>query len=134
MTLFSQQDKKKEEKTDEISLEELIEEKRAEMSRKDNLTKVTLQTFVAWKKRKIREKIEAEKKDKEKKKEKYMAGAKVGMSGREMFMFDPKMIQDEVRLFSACYVFLLAISSVLSQVLCFLLEGIFFPLPKSVLK
>ena len=67
------------------------------MSRKDNLTKVTLQTFVQWKKRKLREKVEKEKKDKEKKKEKYMAGAKVGMSGREMFMFDPKMIQQEVR-------------------------------------
>ena len=90
------QDKKKEEKTDEISLEELIEEKRAEMSRQENLTKVTLQTFVQWKKRKIREKLEKEKKDKEKKKEKFMAGAKVGMSGREMFMFDPKMVQDEV--------------------------------------
>merc|ERR1719210_762108 len=48
-------DKKREEKKDEISIEELIEEKRAELSRSNKqLTPVNLQTFVAWKKRKLR--------------------------------------------------------------------------------
>ena len=49
-----------------------------------------------WKKRKIQEKKEKEKKEKASKKDKFMAGVKVGMSGREMFMFDPKMVADEV--------------------------------------
>ena len=86
------QDKKKElEKKDETSLEELIEEKRAQLSSRTDLTKVTLQTFVLWKKRKLREKAEAIRKEKDKKKEKYKAGLAVGLSGREMFTFDPKM-------------------------------------------
>jgi len=65
------QDKKREEKKDEVSLEELIEEKRAQLSSRTDLTKVTLETFVQWKKRKLREKAEAEKKEKDKRKDKY---------------------------------------------------------------
>ena len=95
------QDKKKEEKTEEISLEELIEQKRAELSARTDLTKVTIETFVAWKKRKLKEKLDKEKKDSEKKKDKFMSGMKVGLSGREMFTFDPKMMADEVRLLEA---------------------------------
>ena len=85
-------DKKKEEKTDEVSLEELIEERRAELSSKaDQLTKVTIETFLMWTKRKLRDKKEAEEKEKDKRKDKYKAGLTVGLSGREMFTFDPKM-------------------------------------------
>ena len=87
------QDKKKEEKKDEISIEELIEQKRAELSAQNKeLTPVTLQTFVAWKKRKLREKAEQEKKDSDEKKKKMKAGVTVGMSGRDMFLFDPTML------------------------------------------
>ena len=45
--------KKKEQKQDkdEISLEELIEEERAKLG--TNLTKITLETFTTWKKRKV---------------------------------------------------------------------------------
>lgn len=89
-------DKKKlDEGLNEISLEELIEEKRAELSKRSDLTKVTLQTFVQWKKRKLKEKALAEKRDSKKKKDDYLAGGKMGLSGREMFMFDPKMLMDE---------------------------------------
>ena len=63
------QDRKKEEKKDQISIEELVEEKRAELSAKTDLTPVTLETFVKWKKRKLREKAEAAKKDASKKKD-----------------------------------------------------------------
>lgn len=38
-------DKKKEEKTDEVSLEELIEEKRAQLSSRTDLTKVRRRDF-----------------------------------------------------------------------------------------
>lgn len=79
-------------------MEELIEEKRAELSKRSDLTKVTLQTFVQWKKRKLKEKALAEKRDSKKKKDDYLAGGKMGLSGREMFMFDPKMLMDEVRI------------------------------------
>lgn len=44
-------DKKKDDKRDEISLEDLIEKERAALGPKQ--TKVTLETFLAWKKRKI---------------------------------------------------------------------------------
>jgi len=77
--------------TEETSLEELIEEKRAQLSSRADLTKVSLETFVQWKKRKLREKADAERKEKDKRKDKYKAGLTVGLSGREMFTFDPKM-------------------------------------------
>lgn len=45
--------KKKEQKEakDEISLEELIEEERTKLG--TNLTKITLETFTTWKKKKV---------------------------------------------------------------------------------
>lgn len=56
---------------------------------------VTLETFVQWKKRKLKEKADALKKESAKRKEKYKAGLSVGLSGREMFTFDPKMVGGE---------------------------------------
>jgi uncharacterized protein (DUF2344 family) len=87
---------KKEDKKDETSMEELIEQKRAQLSVK-NLTPVTLHSFVAWKKRKLREKAAAELKASKKKQEKMKAGFTLGISGRDMFTFDPKMAHDEVK-------------------------------------
>lgn len=85
-------DKKKEDKEEKTSIEELIEQKRAELSAQNKtLTPVNLQTFVAWKKRKLREKADQEKKDNEDKKKKMKSGLTVGMSGRDMFLFDPEM-------------------------------------------
>ena len=93
-------DKKKEEKKEEISIEELVEQKRAELSAQNkSLTPITLQTFVAWKKRKLREKKAKEQKENEDKKKKMKQGFTVGMSGRDMFMFDPKMVSNEVKKF-----------------------------------
>ncbi|KAK5642267.1 hypothetical protein RI129_008434 [Pyrocoelia pectoralis] len=86
-------DKKKEDKGDEISLEDLIERERAALG--PNQTKITLETFVAWKKRKLLEKADAEKKAEEKKRNDYKAGRQVGLSGREMFSFNPDLVTDE---------------------------------------
>ena len=58
---------------------------------------------MAWKKRKLKEKQLKEKKDKEKRKDKYKAGMTVGLSGREMFMFDPKMVSDMVSEQKQCH-------------------------------
>ncbi|ENN75158.1 zinc finger CCCH domain-containing protein 15 homolog isoform X1 [Dendroctonus ponderosae] len=82
-------DRKKDDKKDEITLEELIEKERAALGPKQ--TKVTLETFLAWKKRKIQEKKDAAKKDEDKKRSDFKAGRQVGLSGREMFSFNPEM-------------------------------------------
>ncbi|KAF2892767.1 hypothetical protein ILUMI_13402 [Ignelater luminosus] len=86
-------DKKKDDKKDEISLEELIETERAALG--PNQTKITLETFVAWKKRKLIEKEDAAKKAEEKKRSDYKAGRQVGLSGREMFSFNPELAADQ---------------------------------------
>ena len=52
-------DKEKE----EISIEDLVEKERGNLGTA-NLTKVTLETFVAWKRKKLQQKADAEKKDK----------------------------------------------------------------------
>lgn len=71
-------DKKKEEKKDEISIEELVERERAALG--SNLTKVTLETMTAWKKRKLKEKRDQLLKDEEKKRNDFKAGRQVGVS------------------------------------------------------
>lgn len=86
-------DKKKEDKKDEISLEDLIERERASLG--STLTKVTLESFIAWKKRKLLEKEETARKDEEKKRTEYKAGRQIGLSGREMFTFNPELAADD---------------------------------------
>lgn len=54
-------------------------------------TKITLETFLAWKKRKLKEKKEQALKDEEKRRNDYKAGRQVGISGREMFYFNPEL-------------------------------------------
>lgn len=66
------------EKENEISLEELIEKERAALSSK-NLTKITLQSFVAWKKKKLRERKEKEEAELKAKREKIKQGKAVSI-------------------------------------------------------
>ena len=82
-------DRKKDDKKDEISLEDLIERERANLG--PNQTRITLETFLAWKKRKLSEKMEKAIQDEEKKRSDYKAGRQVGISGREMFSFNPEL-------------------------------------------
>lgn len=56
-----------------------------------NQTRITLETFLSWKKRKIQEKKDAALKEEEKKRNDYKAGRQVGLSGREMFSFNPEL-------------------------------------------
>merc|ERR1712117_566959 len=69
--------------------------RRAELGARTDLTPVNIESFVKWKKRKLAEKIEKEKKESSKKKKEFSSGVRTGMSGREMFMFDPKMVAQE---------------------------------------
>lgn len=87
-------DKKKEEELEEqISLEELIETERAALGA--NVTRITLETFLAWKKRKRQEKILRNEQDMEKKKADFKAGKSLGVSGREVFEFRPELVDDD---------------------------------------
>lgn len=85
-------DQKKDDKKDQISLDELIEKERAKLT--GNQNRVTLESFLAWKKRKIQEKKEAERKEEDKKRKDFNAGRQIGLSGREMFSFNPELAND----------------------------------------
>jgi hypothetical protein len=85
-------DLKKDDKKEEISLYDLIETERAALG--PNQTKVTLETFLAWKKRKIEEKKQAQLKEEEKKRTDFKSGKQFGISGREMFSFNPDLVND----------------------------------------
>ncbi|XP_033153662.1 zinc finger CCCH domain-containing protein 15 homolog [Drosophila mauritiana] len=85
-------DKKKEEKPTEISLVDLIEKERAALG--PNQTRVTLESFLAWKKRKIAEKKAKMAAEEERKKSDFSKGKQFGISGREMFSFNPDLVDD----------------------------------------
>ncbi|XP_041646214.1 zinc finger CCCH domain-containing protein 15 [Cheilinus undulatus] len=86
-------DKKKEEKEEEISLEELIENERAALG--PDVTRITLETFLAWKKRKRQEKVDRAREEMEKKKADFKAGKSLVVSGREVFEFRPELVDDD---------------------------------------
>lgn len=80
---------------DEMTLEEKIEEERANLP-STGLTPVTLETFMAWKKRKA-EKKQKDLEDKMKEEAKK-AGSKGGsniLSGRALFKYDPTLFKDD---------------------------------------
>lgn len=57
-------------------------------------TKVTLESFLSWKKRKIQEKKIKLAEDEDQKKKDYKSGKQFGISGREMFSFNPELADD----------------------------------------
>lgn len=79
-------------KKPDISLVDLIERERAALGPKQ--TKITLETFIAWKKRKIQERKDRQLRDEEKKRNEFKSGKNLGLSGREMFSFNPEMAMD----------------------------------------
>ncbi|KAI6182719.1 Zinc finger CCCH domain-containing protein 15-like protein [Aphelenchoides bicaudatus] len=90
-------DKKKmdeQKRLEQISLEELIEKERANLSSK-NQTKVTLESFIAWKKKKLIERRQKEKQDEVKKRTNAKAGKQAGLTGRELFLYNDKFNVDE---------------------------------------
>lgn len=85
-------DKKKDKKED-ITIEELVEIERSKLGY--NLPKITLESFVEWKKKKIAEKQDRDKKETDRKKAEYKAGKNLGLSGREMFTFNPDLARGD---------------------------------------
>jgi len=86
--------KKAEENKEEVSMEDLVEKERAALSSK-NLTKVTLETFLRWKERKRVEKLAKKLDEMDKKKGNFKEGKTSGISGREMFEFNPELGGDD---------------------------------------
>ncbi|KAI3390159.1 hypothetical protein SNEBB_001831 [Seison nebaliae] len=81
-------------KKDEISLEELIEKDRAALG--DDVTKITLESFLAWKKKKLKEKKLNLKKELETKQKNFKQGKTKGLTGRDMFTFDPELAKHQL--------------------------------------
>ena len=86
-------DRKKASKKDDITIEELVEIERAKLDY--NLPKITLESFLEWKRKKIKERTEKDQKETDRKKAEYKAGRNIGLSGREMFTFNPDLAIDE---------------------------------------
>lgn len=88
-------DKTKEEnlEEEEISLEELIENERSALG--PNVTRISLETFLSWKKRKRQERIAKDEQDMERKRADFSAGRSLGVSGREVFEFRPDLVDDD---------------------------------------
>jgi len=80
-------------KGDEISLEELVEKERAALGA--DLPKVTLESFLAWKQRKRRQQADKRSQDERRKRAEYKQGKQTGLSGRELFTFNPDLIAQD---------------------------------------
>lgn len=76
-------------KLETISLEELIEKERAQLN-SANLTKVTLQNFIAWKKRKILEKRKKAAEEEKQKKANARLGKQVSYFFNNLKLFGQK--------------------------------------------
>jgi hypothetical protein len=85
--------KKAADSKEEISMEALVEKERASLGSK--VTKVTLESFLAWKKRKVQEKKKDAAKQDAKKVKDFKSGFHNGLSGRDLFTFNPNMVADD---------------------------------------
>ncbi|KAI6178201.1 Zinc finger CCCH domain-containing protein 15-like protein [Aphelenchoides besseyi] len=98
--VLSKDRKKMEEqkRLEQISLEELIEKERANLSSKAQ-TKVTLETFIAWKKKKLIEKRRKEAADEKKKRSNFKSGNKDEEGGSVFVREKEEDNPDEVKAF-----------------------------------
>ncbi|CAG8633721.1 1921_t:CDS:2 [Paraglomus brasilianum] len=88
--LITKAQRKEEENVETITLEEFLETERHKLG--SDLTPVTLETFTEWKKsRKSKQEAEEELKQ-QAKAAAYKAGKAQGMSGRDLFTFNPDLV------------------------------------------
>lgn len=85
-------DKKKADNKPAIAMEELVEVERSKLPH--DLPKLTLESFLQWKRRKIEERKAKMAKDEAEKKAEFKAGRNIGLSGRDMFTFNPELARD----------------------------------------
>ena len=81
-------------KEDEISIEELVERERAALS-SHTTTPVTEESFKIWKSQKRKEAEDKSKIEAAKKKANFKTGKTTGVTGREMFSFNPDMVKED---------------------------------------
>lgn len=60
-----------------------------------NFARITLESFLAWKKAKIQERQATEQKERDRKCDEFKAGRSIGLSGRDMFTFRPELAEDD---------------------------------------
>jgi len=80
------------EKANVISLEEFLEVERHKLG--SNLTPVTPESFAKWKKTRMDKKEAEEEVVKKAKEATHAAGKNTGMSGRDLFTFNPEWFED----------------------------------------
>ncbi|CCJ31085.1 unnamed protein product, partial [Pneumocystis jirovecii] len=85
--------KQKEKEEEEITLEQFLEIERHKLG--PNLTPVTLETFTEWKRKREEKKEQEEQEIRKKKEASIAAGRIVGLSGRELFEYNPAMCEEE---------------------------------------
>ena len=88
--VLKNQKKDEDEEENQISLEDLIEKERAMIS---DTTKITLETFLIWKKKKLKERAEKQVTETAKKQADFKKDKTQGLSGREMFTFQSSQEQ-----------------------------------------
>ncbi|RDX57184.1 hypothetical protein OH76DRAFT_1368069 [Lentinus brumalis] len=81
------------EKANAISLEEFLEVERHKLG--PNLTPVTPETFAKWKRTRMDKKLAEEEAMKRAKDDKHAAGKNSGMSGRDLFTYNPEWFEDD---------------------------------------
>jgi len=81
------------EKANTISLEEFLEVERHKLGQ--NLTPVTPETFAKWKQTRMNRKQAEEDATKKAKEATHAAGKNTGMSGRDLFTFNPEWFEEE---------------------------------------
>lgn len=84
---------KQKEEEEVITLEQFLETERHKLG--PNLTPVTLETFTEWKKKREEKKRQEEIENKRKKEASIAAGRISGLSGRELFEYNPIMQEEE---------------------------------------
>lgn len=83
---------KKKDDQEKVSLEQFLETERHKIT--GTKTPVTLESFTKWKNERVAKKEAIEEEDKKQKEQRRAAGKLTGLSGREVFTFNPELLDD----------------------------------------
>lgn len=89
--VLKSKEKKKDEK-EKVSLEQFLETERHKIT--GTKTPVTLESFTKWKNERVAKKEAIEEEDRKQKEQRRAAGKLNGLSGREVFAFNPDLLED----------------------------------------
>ncbi|CCG82181.1 putative CCCH finger DNA binding protein [Taphrina deformans PYCC 5710] len=89
--VLKSKEKKKDEK-EKVSLEQFLETERHKIA--GEKTPVTLESFTKWKNERVAKKQAVEDEDRKQKEQRRAAGKMTGLSGREVFAFNPDLLDD----------------------------------------